>query len=83
MDESGKLEKRVQEFYLSDSRDDKKRIENTKGGLVTRVVPLDHRKPRLPALAQRPANQAVLDQGQSRQGQDDAALLNYRRARGA
>lgn len=34
MDESGKLEKRVQEFYLSDSRDDKKRVEVTKGGLL-------------------------------------------------
>jgi hypothetical protein len=34
MDEIGKLEKCIQDLYLTNPRDDKKRIEDTKGGLL-------------------------------------------------
>ncbi|RYP18338.1 hypothetical protein DL767_009858 [Monosporascus sp. MG133] len=57
-----KNEKCLMDLRLTDPRDDRQRIEDTKGGLFLGGLQLDPRPPRLPAMAGLQGLQATVDQ---------------------
>jgi hypothetical protein len=67
----------LQDLQATDPRDDKDRIEQDKGGLFGDSYHWILEKLRLPTMAERPAEPSAMDQGRSRQRQDDVALRNH------